>query len=190
MLVCVSFAQLCTRDRGCSAHPAFSAPSVFEGQRNAKLGQHRAARLRTHIRCLKFESEMEFVVKDERAPLSNTPPPHAPLRVAGRGRRVGGASANSLPEEQTDRPPTPNPSPPLRGWRGDQLSLARMWAHIRCLKCESEKQLRRLGQARKVSFDLARALLTSTTVGAPDRRRRGRKLICFCRTSVRPNSAQ
>src|ERR1700686_2221391 len=25
-------AQLCTRDRGCSAHPAFPAPSSFEGQ--------------------------------------------------------------------------------------------------------------------------------------------------------------
>ena len=34
---------------------------------------------------------------------------------------MGGASANSLPEEQTDRPPTPNPSPPrarARGGRG------------------------------------------------------------------------
>jgi hypothetical protein len=30
MLVCSFFAQLRTRDRGCSAHPAFPAPS-FEG---------------------------------------------------------------------------------------------------------------------------------------------------------------
>src|ERR1700686_3865111 len=63
-----SFAQLCTRDRGCSAHPAFPAPSSHEGQRNAKLGQNRAARMRTHIRCLKFESE-NIVVPDERMPL-------------------------------------------------------------------------------------------------------------------------
>src|ERR1700730_14525520 len=33
MLVCVFFAQICTRDRGCSAHPAFPAPS-FRGWRH------------------------------------------------------------------------------------------------------------------------------------------------------------
>src|SRR3977135_2753908 len=31
MLVCASFDAHCTRDRGCSAHPVFPAPSVFEG---------------------------------------------------------------------------------------------------------------------------------------------------------------
>src|SRR2546421_8541611 len=31
MLVCAIFAQFGTRDRGCSAHPAFPAPSIFEG---------------------------------------------------------------------------------------------------------------------------------------------------------------
>src|SRR5229473_8520678 len=30
MLVCASLCAHCTRDRGCSAHPAFPAPSVFE----------------------------------------------------------------------------------------------------------------------------------------------------------------
>src|SRR6266487_4123900 len=30
MLVCAFFAQSCTRDRGCSARPAFPAPSVWE----------------------------------------------------------------------------------------------------------------------------------------------------------------
>jgi hypothetical protein len=34
------FAQLCTRDRGCSAHPAFPAPSSFERDNvHANLGQ-------------------------------------------------------------------------------------------------------------------------------------------------------
>ena len=33
MLVCVFFCASCTRDRGCSAHPAFPAPSHREGQR-------------------------------------------------------------------------------------------------------------------------------------------------------------
>src|ERR1700722_10038112 len=32
MLVCVFFAQVCTRDRGCSAHPAFPAPSDWRGR--------------------------------------------------------------------------------------------------------------------------------------------------------------
>src|SRR5436309_1117994 len=31
MLVCAFFAQNCTRDRGCSAHPVFPAPSTFSG---------------------------------------------------------------------------------------------------------------------------------------------------------------
>src|SRR2546430_2394167 len=31
MLVCAYNAQFGTRDRGCSAHPAFPAPSIFEG---------------------------------------------------------------------------------------------------------------------------------------------------------------
>ena len=33
MLVCVSSHNLCTRDRGCSAHPAFPAPSVSLGRK-------------------------------------------------------------------------------------------------------------------------------------------------------------
>src|ERR1700709_933682 len=37
MLVCAFPYPFCTRDRGCSAHPAFPASS-FEGQRNANLG--------------------------------------------------------------------------------------------------------------------------------------------------------
>src|SRR5258705_13392295 len=39
MLVCVSLCALCTRDRGCSVHPAFPAPSVFEGKVHANLGR-------------------------------------------------------------------------------------------------------------------------------------------------------
>ena len=33
MLVCAFLCAYCTRDRGCSAHPAFPAPSPFGGQR-------------------------------------------------------------------------------------------------------------------------------------------------------------
>src|SRR5450755_1881557 len=40
MLVCAFFRTFCTRDRGCSAHPAFPAPSCFRGTTYfAKLGQ-------------------------------------------------------------------------------------------------------------------------------------------------------
>src|ERR1700681_4206920 len=35
---------------------------VFEGQRNAKLGQNRAARMRTRICCLKIESKCHHVI--------------------------------------------------------------------------------------------------------------------------------
>jgi hypothetical protein len=48
--------------------------------------------------------------------------PPLPPRSGGEGSGVGGVSANSLPEEHADRPPTPNPSPPrarARGGRGD-----------------------------------------------------------------------
>src|SRR3954452_13315995 len=40
MLVCAFCCARCTRDRGCSAHPVFPAPSVFEGgKRTANLGR-------------------------------------------------------------------------------------------------------------------------------------------------------
>jgi excinuclease ABC subunit B len=48
---------------------------------------------------------------------SSSPPPAREAR-GGEGSGVGGASANSLPEEQAETPPTPDPSPPLRGGRG------------------------------------------------------------------------
>src|SRR5438094_3610475 len=48
MLVCAYNVHSCTRDRGCSAHPAFPAPSIFEGGKEfASLGRNRAARSRT-----------------------------------------------------------------------------------------------------------------------------------------------
>src|SRR5438552_8708638 len=42
MLVCAYTHSFGTRDRGCSAHPAFPAPSFFEGG-NAQPGRYRAA---------------------------------------------------------------------------------------------------------------------------------------------------
>src|SRR6187455_3442648 len=40
-------------------------------------------------------------------------PSPLPPRSGGEGSGVGGASANPLAEECADRPPTPDPSPPL-----------------------------------------------------------------------------
>src|SRR5271163_4950160 len=39
MLVCVFLSTLCTRDRGCSAHPVFPAPSL-EGRAASLSGSH------------------------------------------------------------------------------------------------------------------------------------------------------
>src|SRR3954467_14854928 len=47
MLVCALCCARCTRDRGCSAHPVFPAPSNFSGARQtkSKARAHRAARI-------------------------------------------------------------------------------------------------------------------------------------------------
>jgi|SRR6478735_9115215 len=39
MLVCASFVRNCTRDRGCSEHPVFPAPSLLEGEIEVNLGR-------------------------------------------------------------------------------------------------------------------------------------------------------
>src|SRR4051794_11584351 len=45
----------CTRDCGCSAHPAFPAPSLLEGGCLQKLGRFHAARMR---RCVSRSSSL------------------------------------------------------------------------------------------------------------------------------------
>src|SRR6266481_3231619 len=50
MLVCVFLCASCTRDRGCSAHPVFPAPSaIYEGGKRRKARADRAARTWSHI---------------------------------------------------------------------------------------------------------------------------------------------
>src|SRR5882672_10144297 len=58
MLVRVFLCPFCARDRGCSAHPAFPAPSCFLGVKiEAKLGRIAPRGCgRTPSRCLKVES--------------------------------------------------------------------------------------------------------------------------------------
>src|SRR2546423_15538226 len=49
MLVCAYYCAFGTRDRGCSRHPAFPAPSAFKRANEfAKLGRNHAARTRTY----------------------------------------------------------------------------------------------------------------------------------------------
>src|SRR5260370_24010055 len=51
MVVCAFFCASCTRDRGCSVHPAFPALSVLGGARfGASLRAHRAAGSRSCVR--------------------------------------------------------------------------------------------------------------------------------------------
>ena len=50
---CACSCALCTRDRGCSAHPVFPAPSTCaEGEMLRKPRASHAARMRTHILTL------------------------------------------------------------------------------------------------------------------------------------------
>jgi len=56
------FAQFCTRDRGCSAHPAFPAPSSFWGETTCKTRTHRAAGSRS---CGPFSTALSSVTADD-----------------------------------------------------------------------------------------------------------------------------
>jgi hypothetical protein len=49
MLVCAFLCIHCTRDRGCSVHPAFPAPSVFGEGSLSKPRAQCVARMRSHI---------------------------------------------------------------------------------------------------------------------------------------------
>src|SRR5438477_2987835 len=44
MLVCAIFCTIGTRDRGCSAHPAFPAPSIFEGRQRICITRAKSRR--------------------------------------------------------------------------------------------------------------------------------------------------
>jgi len=49
MLVCAFLSASCTRDRGCSKHPAFPAPSLFWAKRYGATRANHAAGMRTCI---------------------------------------------------------------------------------------------------------------------------------------------
>ena len=80
MLVCAFFRTDCTRDRGCSAHPAFPAPSSSErGETTANLGRlmPRECGL-ISSRCLKTESETSSASSRPSAIAHGTPGPITP----------------------------------------------------------------------------------------------------------------
>src|SRR5229473_5198823 len=96
---CAFYHYRCTR--GYRAHRTPGIPCalvVWEGGTNDKPCAKRAARSRSHAQC---------------APL----PPRA-LARGGEGSGVGGLSVYSSGREFAEAPPTPDPSPPLRGGRG------------------------------------------------------------------------
>src|ERR1700742_1142403 len=82
MLVCVFLCAACTRDRGCSAHPVFPAPSFLWGEGSLQnSGETRRENADDCLRgCLTIESEMDvrvdsartlfFVIPEAAQPLS------------------------------------------------------------------------------------------------------------------------
>src|SRR6478752_3442686 len=57
-----------------------------------------------------------------------------PAREARGGEGSGGGAANSLLKECVERPPTPDPSPPIRGGRGEETAR-------RCIATISHRHL-------------------------------------------------
>src|SRR5258708_2842883 len=66
MLVCAFLSASCTRDRGCSKHPAFPAPSHFRGQEvSSKPRAIHVARMRTCIHVIACDKREAFVQGSE-----------------------------------------------------------------------------------------------------------------------------
>src|SRR5882672_9649482 len=60
MLVCAFPSSICTRDRGCSAHPAFPAPSCFGGWQSTQSSD--ASRREIARSCLLLKLNVVSVV--------------------------------------------------------------------------------------------------------------------------------
>jgi hypothetical protein len=75
----------CTRDRGCSAHPAFPAPSSLRDTKR-KPGASPAARMWTCICCLKFESKLSIRHCEQAARDNKTVIAWLDLALTGRSR--------------------------------------------------------------------------------------------------------
>src|SRR5688572_8786836 len=83
MLVCANVHFFGTRDRGCSAHPAFPAPSLFGGRNNfKKLGQNVPRACKTassgidRSRCNSFHGGAELGRQERVTPCKIQERPH------------------------------------------------------------------------------------------------------------------
>ena len=83
------------------------------------------------------------------ARVRNASPPPTRTARGGGGSGVGGGSAHSLLAAPADRPPTPDPSPPLRGGRG----VARRPPRPIRLPCTAP--LRRIGEPDEIAGAVA-----------------------------------
>jgi hypothetical protein len=106
-----------TRGCGCIAHPAFPAPSTSRGT----CLLHRSGEIAPRDRRVMSQLFDNRNVSAPQARSSSPLPPRA-QRVAGRGRGWGvSRQVRCLfrKREYAEPPPTPNPSPPLRGGGGE-----------------------------------------------------------------------
>src|SRR5260221_4041055 len=121
MLVCVFFAQFCTRDRGCSAHRASRALSDLKARKCTQTPGRIAPRERGVMR-------------------GDLPSLRAPLRVAGRGRGWGVYQLARLAASLLRHPPPPTPKSELRSSRPHRFAGGgeEMFAMAGCLKIETQ----------------------------------------------------
>jgi hypothetical protein len=138
MLVCVFFAQFCTRDRGCSAHPAFPAPSDFKAR---KFMQTSGASRRENAKSCAVIS------------------PPSTRSCAWRGGVGGGGSISLLLWQRVccGTPPPPTPKSELRSSRPHRFAGGReeMFAMAGCLKIEFQLSSPGIAVRRTASLPLA-----------------------------------
>src|SRR6266436_3944667 len=97
MLVCAFLCATCTRDRGCSAHPAFPAPSFLEGTDvDANLGQtvpREGGRMPSGVRILKpnFSASLRGAIATKQSS-----PPRVAIWIASRSLSSGARSRDPL----------------------------------------------------------------------------------------------
>src|ERR1700730_8895624 len=111
MLVGVLFCAVCSRDRGCSVHPVFPAPSVWRLKEiSGKAGAHGAARTRScvlrHANVVPAHAGTHNHRRLlEQKPLATVRKREAAADGSLRSHAFAGTTAESV--SVTDRPPSP-----------------------------------------------------------------------------------
>src|SRR5258708_12818138 len=109
MLVCVFLCAYCTRDRGCSAHPAFPAPSLLS--RGTKFTQSSGASRRenagAHLKSERRHPEVRAL-----ASLEGWHPAVHPSRLAQEGLAPQNDGGTCGPQPTHSSPPPPPAAPP------------------------------------------------------------------------------